>query len=236
MGGTLLKIVAYFHGPESIRVVRTAWEDRDSICGAYFRQQVKNMGIKEVLTAAWSPWQNPFVERLIGSIRRDCLDHVIVLNESHLKRILISYSQCYHYDRTNYELGKETPVEHPVQPRPVKGVKVIELPRVGGLHHQYEWKEATWTKVSLFTVWSPETSRFQLIPNIALNWFIPREVFRIASGKLKTRSASGRPYLIWWLKDAAIWHKWCGFNLCERQLKRWSCKLKTIVWYIFGTK
>ncbi len=71
--------------------------DRDSIYGAYFRQRVKNMGIKEVITAARSHWQNPFVERLIGSIRRDCLDHAIVLNESHLKRILISYFQYYHH-------------------------------------------------------------------------------------------------------------------------------------------
>ena len=116
--------------------------DRDSIYGAYFRQRVKNMGIKEVITAARSPWQNPFVERLIGSIRRDCLDHVIVLNESHLSRILSSYFDYYHYDRTHYGLGKDTPVERPAQPRPTKGAKVIELPRVGGLHHRYEWKEA----------------------------------------------------------------------------------------------
>ncbi len=116
--------------------------DRDSIYGAYIRQRVKNMGIKEVITAAQSPWQNPFVERLIGSIRRDCLDHVIVLNESHLSRILSSYFDYYHYDRTHYGLGKDTPVERPVQPRPAKGAKVIELPRVGGLHHRYEWKEA----------------------------------------------------------------------------------------------
>ena len=90
--------------------------DRDSIYGAYFRQRVKNMGIKEVITAARSPWQNPFVERLIGSIRRDCLDHAIVLNESHLKPdfdpLIFEY---YHYDRTHYGLGKDTPVERPVQ-------------------------------------------------------------------------------------------------------------------------
>ena len=116
--------------------------DRDSTYGAYFRRRLKNMGIKEVITAARSPWQNPFVERLIGSIRRDCLDHVIVLNESHLSRILSSYFDYYHYDRTHYGLGKDTPVERPVQPRPAKGAKVIELPRVGGLHHRYEWKEA----------------------------------------------------------------------------------------------
>ena len=116
--------------------------DRDGIYGAIFRQRLKNMGIKEVITAARSPWQNPFVERLIGSIRRDCLDHAIVLNESHLKRILISYFEYYHYDRTHYGLGKGTPVERPAQLRPTKGAKVIELPRVGGLHHRYEWKEA----------------------------------------------------------------------------------------------
>jgi transposase InsO family protein len=116
--------------------------DRDGIYGAYFRQRLKNMDITEVIIAPRSPWQNPFVERLIGSIRRDCLDHVIVLNESHLSRILSSYFQYYHHDRTHYSLGKDTPVERSVQPRPAKGAKVIELPRVGGLHHRYEWKEA----------------------------------------------------------------------------------------------
>ena len=116
--------------------------DRDRIYGTIFRQRLENMGIKEVITAPQSPWQNPFVERLIGSIRRDCLDHVIILNESHLSRILSSYFDYYHYDRTHYGLGKDTPFERPVQPRPAKGSKVIELPRVGGLHHRYEWKEA----------------------------------------------------------------------------------------------
>ena len=100
------------------------------------------MDIKEVIIAPRSPWQTPFVERLIGSIRRDCLDHVIVLNESHLKRILTSYFEYYHYDRIHYGLGKDTPVERPIQPRPAKRAKVIEFPRVGGLHQRYEWKEA----------------------------------------------------------------------------------------------
>jgi hypothetical protein len=100
------------------------------------------MDIKEVVTAPRSPWKNPFVERLIRSIRNDCLDHVIVLNESHLNRILSSYFQYYHCDATHYGLVKDTPFERPVQPRPAKGAKVIELPRVGGLHHRYEWKQA----------------------------------------------------------------------------------------------
>jgi hypothetical protein len=100
------------------------------------------MGINEEVTAPRSPWQNPFVERLIGSICRDCLDHAIVLSESHLKWILISYFIYYHYDRTHYGLGKDTPVARPVQSKSAKGAKVIELPRVGGLHHRYEWKQA----------------------------------------------------------------------------------------------
>jgi transposase len=116
--------------------------DRDGIYGTIFRQRLENMGIKEVITAPQSPWQNPFIERLIGSIHRDCLDHVIILNENHLSRILSSYFDYYHYDRTHYGLGKDTPFERPVQPKPAKGSKVIELPRVGGLHHRYEWKEA----------------------------------------------------------------------------------------------
>ena len=98
------------------------------------------MGINEVVTAPRSPWQNPFVERLIGSIRKDCLNHVIILNESHLSRNLSSYFDYYHYDRPHYGLEKDTPFERPIQPRPAKGSKVIELPRVGGLHHRYEWK------------------------------------------------------------------------------------------------
>ena len=116
--------------------------DRDSTFGTYFRKRLVNMGITEVIIAPRSPWQNPFVERLIGSTRRDCLDHVIVLNDSHLGQILSSFFDYYHYDITQYGLGKDTPVERPVQPRPAKGTKVIELPRVGGLHHRYEWKEA----------------------------------------------------------------------------------------------
>ena len=116
--------------------------DRDSIYGTLFRRRLANMGIKEVITARQSPWQNAFVERLIGSIRRDCLDHIITLNEDHLRRILSSYLNYYHHDRTQYALGKDTRHERPVKSKPTKGGKVIELPRLGGLHHRYEWKEA----------------------------------------------------------------------------------------------
>ena len=100
------------------------------------------MDIRELIIAPQSPWQNPFVERLIGSIRRDCLDHIIVLNERHLRRLLSSYFDYYHHDRTHYGLEKDTPFERPEQPRQSEDSKVITFPRVGGLHHRYQWKEA----------------------------------------------------------------------------------------------
>ena len=116
--------------------------DRDSIYGAYFRKRLINMGITEVIIAPRSPWQNPFVERLIGSIRRDCLDYVIELNENNVKQILSSYFAYYHHDRTHYSLGKDAPFARSVEPRPAGSAKVIELPRVSGLHHRYEWRKA----------------------------------------------------------------------------------------------
>lgn len=108
--------------------------DRDGVYGNYFRNRVKRMGIKEVLIAPQSPWQNPYVERLIGSIRRDCLNRVIVLNKKHLKRILSGYFSYYHSWRTHLSLDMDCPEYRAVQ---AKG-KVIEFPEVGGLHHHYE--------------------------------------------------------------------------------------------------
>jgi len=83
--------------------------DRDGIFGDYFRRRVSGMGIDEVLIAARSPWQTPYMERLIGSIRRECLDHVIVLNEQHLRRIIASYLRYYHAARTYLSLDKDAP-------------------------------------------------------------------------------------------------------------------------------
>ena len=110
--------------------------DRDAVYGSQFQRHVKSLGIEEVLTAPRSPWQNAFVERVIGSIRRDCLDHVIVLNERHLKRILTSYFKYYHRWRTHLSLEMDSPQSRSVQP-PALG-KVVQLPEVGGLHHHYE--------------------------------------------------------------------------------------------------
>ena len=116
--------------------------DRDSIYGSYFKNRIKNMGISEVVSAPKSPWQNPFVERVIGSIRRECLDHVIVFNEKQLRRILTDYVNYYNNDRTHYNLNKDSPHKRKAQRKPDQNSKIIKLPRVGGLHHRYEWKKS----------------------------------------------------------------------------------------------
>ena len=114
--------------------------DRDSIYGQVFQNRVKNMGTQEVKIAPRSPWQNPYVERLIGSIRRECLDHIIVLNERHLRRILASYFDYYQRYRTHLLLDSDYPVSRPIQPEEMG--KVIAFQKVGGLHHHYERRKA----------------------------------------------------------------------------------------------
>ena len=103
--------------------------------GAYFDTRVDGLGMEQVLTAPRSPWQNPFVERMIGSIRRECLDHVIVLDERHLRRILRKYVDYYHSCRTHLSLEKDAPEPRRVE-SPAMG-KVRAIPKVGGLHHYY---------------------------------------------------------------------------------------------------
>ena len=114
--------------------------DRDGIYGDEFRRRVKGIGIAEVLTAPRSPWQNPFVERVIGTIRRDVLDHIIVLNERHLRRRLRSYFRYYHTSRTHFALDKDAPEPRAVEP-PDHG-RIVALPLVGGLHHRYTRRAA----------------------------------------------------------------------------------------------
>ncbi len=109
--------------------------DRDTVYGAQFRRRVRSLGIKEVLIAPRSPWQSPYVERLIGSIRREYLDHVIVFNERHLRRLLRSYFAYYRRARTHLALAKQCPQPRAVHPPEVG--KVVPLPHVGGLHHEY---------------------------------------------------------------------------------------------------
>ena len=110
--------------------------DRDASYGQHFRKRVAAMAIKEVITAPRSPWQNACVERVIGSIRRECLDHIVIFNERHLRRILSSYVDYYHRTRTHLSLDKDCPESRPVMPRRVGSV--VAIPKVGGLHHRYE--------------------------------------------------------------------------------------------------
>jgi transposase InsO family protein len=109
--------------------------DRDFIYGTAFCRRVEGMGIRQKRIAPRSPWQSPYVERLIGSIRRECLDRMIVFHERQLYRTLKSYLEYYHHLRPHRSLDHDSPVPRPVQ-SPDSG-KVIELPLVGGLHHHY---------------------------------------------------------------------------------------------------
>jgi putative transposase len=109
--------------------------DNDGIYGEVFQRRVQQLGIEDVPITPRSPWQNPYVERLIGTIRRECLNHVIVLNESHLKRILGDYLDYYHVSRPHQALDDNAPLPREVEP-PERG-RVVAQPMVGGLHHRY---------------------------------------------------------------------------------------------------
>jgi hypothetical protein len=134
---TAQQIVEAFPWDEASRYLL---RDRDGIYGREFRSRVHNMGIEEVLIAPRSPWQSPYVERLIGSIRRECLDHIIVRSEGHLRRVLSRYFDYYHRSRTHLSLEMDCPEPRAVQP-PEEG-DVVELSEVGGLHHRYERRAA----------------------------------------------------------------------------------------------
>jgi transposase InsO family protein len=121
---------ACYRAPATARLL-----PRACIYGERFRDRVKSLGIEEVLTAPRSPWQSPYVERLIGSIRRECLTHVIIVNERHLRRQLKSYSTYYHEARTHLSLNKQCPVPRSIQD-PDQG-NIVAIPHLGGLHHEY---------------------------------------------------------------------------------------------------
>jgi transposase InsO family protein len=114
--------------------------DRDHIFGREFIEQVKAMGVKQVSSAPRSPWQRAYVERLIGSIRRECLDQMIVFGERSLYRTLTAYASYYHKWRAHLALGKDAPQSRRTQ-APIEG-NVIEIREVGGLHHHYERRAA----------------------------------------------------------------------------------------------
>jgi putative transposase len=110
--------------------------DRDGIYGAEFRRRVAGLGLREVPIAPRSPWQNAYAERFIGSLRRECLDHMIVLNERQVCRILSDYARYYNRARTHLALEKDAPERRRVQGRELG--RVIAFPEVRGLHHRYE--------------------------------------------------------------------------------------------------
>ena len=115
--------------------------DNDAIFSPAVTHAIKSFEIDPKRTAFRSPWQNGTAERVVGSVRRELLDHVIVLNEDHLRRLLREYVDYYNAERVHTSL-QDAPVGRPVESRPSHRAKVIGSPRVGGLHHQYRWREA----------------------------------------------------------------------------------------------
>ena len=116
--------------------------DRDAKYGNDVLTAIGDMGIRAKLITARSPWQNGVAERFVSTARRDLLDHVIVLNEKHLHRLLASFRDYYLDDRTHLSLEKDAPAMRAVEPKPYPAAKVIALPRLGGLHHRYGWRHA----------------------------------------------------------------------------------------------
>ena len=107
--------------------------DNDRSYGQIFLNRLRSMGIRDRPTAPRSPWQNPYVERLIGTLRRECLDHVLILGEWHLRRVLKSYSLYYNETRTHLGLDKDTPLPRPAQ----RAGTIVSVPILSALHHRY---------------------------------------------------------------------------------------------------
>jgi len=128
-----LQIVAAFPGaPTPAYLLR----DRDGVYGEVFQRRLAEMGMRQILIAPRAPWQNPFAERVIGSIRRECLDHVVVLGERHLRRRLRAYQRYYNTARPHQALDNNSPQPRDVQP-PALG-RIVAVSQVGGLHHRYQ--------------------------------------------------------------------------------------------------
>jgi transposase InsO family protein len=107
--------------------------DRDAVYGEVVKRRLRGLGIRDRPIAPRSPWQNACIERLIGSARRECIDHVIVLGESHLRRIMSSYAAYYNESRTHLSLGKDAPIGRAIE----RLGRIVAQPMVGGLHHRY---------------------------------------------------------------------------------------------------
>jgi transposase InsO family protein len=115
------------------QIPRDLIRDRDTCYGSIFVRRVRSLGIRDHPTSRRSPWQNGYAERLIGSIRRECLDHIVVTGEQHLRHILMSYMEYYNAVRTHLSLGKDAPICRDIQ----RAGRIEVRPVLGGLHHQY---------------------------------------------------------------------------------------------------
>src|SRR5258708_7671816 len=115
------------------QVPRYLIRDRDRAYGQVFIRRLRSMGIRDRPTSPRSPWQNGYAERLIGSIRRECIDHIVVVGERHLRHVLLSYMNYYNETRTHLSLDKDAPFTRAV----AKAGRIIARPILGGLHHQY---------------------------------------------------------------------------------------------------
>jgi transposase InsO family protein len=107
--------------------------DNDRAYGQAFQRRIRAMGIRDRPISPRSPWQNPYAERLIGTLRRECLDHVLIVGEWHLRRMLASYSSYYNESRTHLALEKDAPLRRAIQ----RGGAIITTPILSGLHHRY---------------------------------------------------------------------------------------------------
>ena len=116
--------------------------DNDKKYGDVVLAVIEHMGIQRKQITPHSPWQNGVAERWVETVRRDLLDHVIVLDERHLQRLLSALIARYHDDRTHLGLAKGTPSGRQAAPKPIGNSEVVALPRIGGLHHRYEWRAA----------------------------------------------------------------------------------------------
>jgi len=116
--------------------------DRDSIFNADVIAFLKATGLKPKRTSIQWPWQNGTAERWIGSCRREILDHIIPVNEEHLRRLIREYVQYHQEDRVHDSLRKDTPNRRPIEPKPTTDASLVSLPRLGGLQHRYTWRRA----------------------------------------------------------------------------------------------
>lgn len=116
--------------------------DHDSKVDADVIEFLKGTGLKAKRTSVQEPWQNGLAERWIGSCRRELLDHVIPLNENHLRRLIREYVAYHHEDRTHDSLEKDTPYRRPVEYRASPTAELVSHARLGGLHHRYSWRQA----------------------------------------------------------------------------------------------